>query len=294
MNRSEPRRRFAAFGLRLHLRLACAAIVAYVLCQLSNAACANVVEFAIVQDFRSSIQLDFTYAGTVFGGTKVSATAQQLGSNLTRYVGNMYVDLQPPTAAHPFGTIQLLPGSSVRAVVSGSYSPAVDALNHPIAGTQDANYGYSVSQLGLTTAYRELRLDFPSLPTNGPQDLSLSGSFDVGNLALFFASGSESFLSPGFTNTVSMSGVPFTLAGFGAWNGTTLTIPIFSNVAVHQPSFGYDETIKATGRLILAPVVPEPSSMLLMALGLLAFLASGRRKEVCGVANDRTRRLLAK
>src|SRR3954470_21277413 len=109
MQGSMPRHTAVLIGSRLQrvTRLVFAAVVALAT-QISGAARANVVEFATkpVPDF-PFVHFDIKYSGSIFGGPP-PASAQQPGSDTARFIGNLHVDLHPPTAEHPFGTIQLL------------------------------------------------------------------------------------------------------------------------------------------------------------------------------------------
>ena len=258
-------------------------VIVAILWQFPGHARANVVDFTIVQE-RSSIKYAIAYSGSTFVGTK-TAVPQQIGSDTTSYFGNVYVDFQPAIHANTAGTIQFMPGSSIRAAIRGSYSPAEDN-HHPIAGAQDANYGFAVADIGLRSAYRGIQLDFPNLPRNGPRDMFQSGSLDLFVLTgelLLYTSGDQAIASANLTRSSPLAGLPLALdtgspaGGFGEWDGTKLTIPISSRVFLQFPELGFDETISANGRLVLTPRVPEPSSIALTALGCLILLSFKRR-----------------
>ena len=119
-----------------------------------------------------------------------------------------------------------------------------------------------------------------------PMALNGGGQFDLDGQAMQFVDGREAFVSnlANVTdNVIGNAAVVFGTAGadIGTWDGLTLTIPIHSAFTFDITSDfgGIQRTLSFTGQLVARPVVPEPSSFVLAALGLVVLAAWGRRRK---------------
>ena len=242
---------------------------------------ANIVDFLIDQPASTLLETG-KVSGPLIGDHTV--VPQAPGSDVTTYYGHIYVDFQP-------GTIQLLPGSSIRAAVTGNYAPfdpvSSDPVGPPAQGTTPGNYGLEIPALGVVAVQYNLMIDFgytAGAIASTPMAINGGGQFDLAGQAMQFVDGREAFVS-NLTNVsdnvVGGEAVAFGTASadIGTWDGLTLTIPIHSTFTfVQTPEFGgIQRTISLTGQLVARPVVPEPSSFVLAALGLIG-LAVWRRR----------------
>ena len=130
--------RIREFRCRYSNRKKVAILAAAVFLLLAPTTRANIVDFLIDQPASTLLETGKVF-GPVIGDNAV--VAQAPGSDVTTYYGHIYVDLQP-------GTIQLLPGSSIRAAVTGNYAPfdpvTSDPVGPPAQGTMPGNYGLEI------------------------------------------------------------------------------------------------------------------------------------------------------
>jgi len=256
-------------------------VVAAVIFLLATSARANVVDFLIDQSASS-----FTQTNTVFGkaiGTYV-LQAQAPGSDTAPVYGHVYVDFQP-------GSIQLLTGSQIRGVVTGDYSPFDPVVSNPVGppgqGTTPGNYGLKHATLGIEAVQYNIQIDFGYTVggiVSTPMVLA-GGTFDLGGQAMQFVDGRQAFVSGLANDTSSIIGSLFGIFGsnsadVGTWDGVTLTIPMHSTYTftLTNDFGGVNQTIEFEGQIVARPVVPEPSSFVLAALGLIGLFFWRRRK----------------
>jgi hypothetical protein len=278
-------------------RLAIAAISAFFL--FATNAQANIVEFDI--DFtRSTLKQTLKVVGhsLTLSGTK-TAIPQIEGSDTTFYSGRMLVDIQPTT-------IQLLPGSHIIAGVNpngGAYGYApYDPVNSDPSGlnfgvTPNANYGMAIPAIDYISVQHDLVLDngwagvYPN-GAIGPPCLStvmnLTGNnFNLAGQYMSFIAGRGASTSSVLGNeSRDVTGDPMVFFGTGAtdigtWDGVTLTIPVHStySMVITNNFDGITQYLNVSGQLVLTPVVPEPSSFVLAALGLIGLAVWGWRRK---------------
>jgi hypothetical protein len=256
------------------------AAAALVLC--APKARANIVDFLIDQPASTLL-----HTGKVFGPLIGDHTAvpQAPGSDATTYYGHIYADLQP-------GTIQLLSGSSIRAAVTDNYAPFDPVSSAPVGppaqGTMPGNYGMEYPGLGVVAVSYNLMIDFgytAGAIASTPIAINGGGQFDLAGQAMQFVDGREAFVSNLANVTESLIGDKAVIFGtggadIGTWDGLTLTIPIHSTFTYNYTGDfgGIQRTVSFTGQLVARPVVPEPSSFVLAALGLIGLVVWRRRK----------------
>jgi hypothetical protein len=264
------------------LRKSAIATAAATVLLLPTTAKANVVDFLLVQP-SSNLTANVTLTGPVLGGTKASVP-QAAGADTTTYFGHLYVDFQP-------GTIQLMPGSSISAAINGVWAPHDPVSSNPSgpppAGADPGNYGLAFPTIQLVANQYGLVLDngAPGIPST-PMAIDGGGNFALAGQAMHYTAGRQAFVSALGNSTASTIDFPTIFstssADIGNWNvGTqTLTIPIHSKVTfnVTQDFDGIDESNFLTGQLVAVPFVPEPSSFVLAALGLIGLVVWRRRK----------------
>lgn len=200
----------------------------------------------------------------------------------THFFGDMKVDVED-------NSIQLLPGASISAAVTGDYAPHDYVYQAPywsgfetgFGVTPNANYGLALVGLGWIVQYN-LRIDngaaalgFPSTPMP-----ILGGQFDLAGQAMSFTDGREAW-SLGISD--SLVGQPFIFFGrndndIGTWDGTTLTLPVHSSFSrTINTEEHLNEVINVTGQLVLVKAVPEPPTLTLLSVSF-ALVVIGRRR----------------
>jgi hypothetical protein len=258
-------------------------VAAIALVFFATTARANIVDFVLVQP-SSFLNYSLSLTGPALGGT-VASVPQAAGADTTNYFGHLYVDFQP-------GTIQLMPGSSISAAINGDWAPHDPVISDPIGpppvDTDPGNYGLTIPSIQAFANYYGVVLDngapAAGLPST-PVAIDGGGNFALAGQGMHLIAGRQAFISVFANNSNSVVGSPLIFstngADIGNWNvGTqTLTIPIHSRVDLAlTPDFGgIDESYFFTGQLVAVPVVPEPSSFVLAALGLIGFFVWWRR-----------------
>ena len=281
-------------ALRQHFvfrRVAIAAAAALLL--FATNARANVVEFKVFQNL-SFLKYTTTLVGPALGGAAVG-TPQYAGSNTTTFYGQMYVDIQDTT-------IQLLPGAYISAAggpggsgnpillaapgaggVPGLFAPFDPVVSDPSTTTPgfnpNSNYGLAVAAIGLKEVIYNMRIDngwigAPSTP------MALAGfNFNLAGQAMSYSDGRHAFISALGNDTANVTGDPLLFFGtagsdIGTWDGVSLTIPVHSSFSrvITTDYGGISEFVDVTGQLVLIGQIPEPSTMALMALGIVALL----------------------
>lgn len=283
----------AVFGMskRLDYRKPFAALIALVLLLATNAQ-ANIIEFRVVQSL-SKLTQTVKHSGWIFGGGS-TLSPQFAGSDVTSYVGGMFVDIQD-------NTIQLMPGASITAAIGapgaggvpGLFAPFDPVVAPPSLTTPglnpNSNYGWAAGGIvGQKLVQYGVQIDngAPSsgLPSTPMQRAGIQ--FNLSGQGMSFSAGREastSTLLPEENVTRSLAGETFLLFGtdrsdIGTWDGVTLTLPVHSvySFLVTNEHTGVTRSAYITGQLVLVPV-PEPSSVVLAALGLIGLAVWGWR-----------------
>lgn len=195
-----------------------------------------------------------TLSGAAFG---LGFNAQSPGSMQDAFSGTIAADLTG-------GVLTFTGGSSISGVINpGPWNTAPNVLNG------SGNYGVVASGLvpgyGVATIngiYRNLVFDITG--GSAQNGLALSGNVNLtaGQLDYgMFLNGNPFQAS---TSVLIGKGGANTSAGLVSFDGTTLSMPIHINTGVYSNRYeDYAGTIVAT------MVVPEPSSLVLLGVGLL-------------------------
>jgi len=284
----------ASFGMpmRLDYRKPLAAVIATFLVFATNAQ-AEIVEFKVVQSL-SKLTQTMRLSGWVFGGGS-TMSPQFAGSDVTSYVGGMFVDIQD-------NTIQLMPGASITAAIGapgaggvpGLFAPFDPVVAPPSLTTPglnpNSNYGWAAGGIaGQKLVQYGVQIDngapASGLPSTPMQRAGIN--FNLSGQGMSFATGREastSTLLPEDNVTRSLAGETFLRFGtdrsdIGTWDGVTLTLPVHSvySFLVTNEHTGVTRSAYITGQLVLVPV-PEPSSVSLAAIGLIGLAAWGWRR----------------
>jgi hypothetical protein len=198
-----------SLGRQLHIPRMAIAAAAIILLFATHVRAS--IAYFVVDSQSSWLQETRKLVGPALGGSK-TGVPQSLGSDTTHFFGDMYVDIQDTT-------IQLLPGASLSAMVTGDYAPHDYVFQdppgdpYPIGVTPQANYGISLPAIGGSIVQYNLRMDngapgvgFPSTP------IALVGDhFNLGGQAMSFTDGREAFLSviTPLNESKSLVGEPF-------------------------------------------------------------------------------------
>jgi hypothetical protein len=252
---------------------------------------AAIVDFVLVQN-QSYLKQDIRLFGKNVGST--TSLPQSPGSDTTTYYGHIYVDITPTT-------IQLMPGSSIKAAVTGNYAPFDPVSSLPVGpppvGTMPGNYGLTVGgAFDATLVQYGLEMDFGSSPNFPSSPMVRAGdNFNLAGQATSYIDGRQAGVSNFGSEIVTGSGPDpdiLTLYGFGAilfgtngsdigsWDGNTLILPVHSTMTWRLTNdFGsIDEQRTLTGQLVAVPYVPEPSSLVLALAGLIGLAVWGWRR----------------
>jgi hypothetical protein len=207
------------------------------------------------------------------------------GSDSTTYYGHIYVDINPTT-------IQLMPGSSMRAAIGwpgdggspGRYQPHDPVYSDPSfvnPGFNDnSNYGLSIPTLGVKSVQYGIRLDNGNVYAPSTTMGRAGNNFNLAGQGIGFTLGRQAFVSGLGNDTSSLIGDPMAFYGtngsdIGTWDGTTLTIPVHSQFTFNVTTDfgGIDQTLFITGQLVAIPYVPEPSTFTLVGFGIVGLLS---------------------
>lgn len=211
-----------------------------------------------------------TLSGGVFG---LTYTEQLAGSLVDLWSGQITGDLTG-------GTWTFSGGSSLIALLnpvapSGTFSTAPIPRSSYLPGGTD-NYGGTATGIvglyGLSTvngAYRALTLDVTSGTTgNG---LVPGGALAFTGGRLDWGAMTENYGPAGDSSDMTGKTGANTTASLVSWDDTTLTLPVaFQTTGANGLVENWTGTLVAT--------VPEPSALVLGALGLVGFLAARNRR----------------
>ena len=202
---------------------------------------------------RSSLTLAATYS--VF-----AMSEQAAGSLIDSYNGTITGDLVG-------GTLTFSGGSAVMALLHPGAGSGFDP--NPGTGGTD-NYGGQIPAIGATLAFRSIGFDLLSgnvvsgTPSTAPLEF-FSGHADYFAPPLVPTDGTVDLIGESVANTSALNATLFTSGSV-----ETLTIPI----TIIYPG---DLTATFTGQLVAVRNIPEPTSLMLGAMGLAAGFRRRRR-----------------
>ena len=130
-------------------------------------------------------------------------------------------------------------------------------------------------------ALRDLGFDI----SMGLEDIGPGGNFPVFDMDFEFTQGhldaaAAGLFSGSFDVTGSVVGNNTLLPGNLSWFGPNrvLTIPIEAEMVFNLPSLGITLDLDAVGQIVAVGHVPEPTTLVLLGLGMVGFLAVVRRQ----------------
>lgn len=186
-------------------------------------------------------------------------TAQTAGSLIDSYNGSITGDLVG-------GTLTFSGGSTIIALLN----PVAGAGFAPLPGTGGIdNYGGEIQAIGATLSFRSINFDLLSgdvvsgTPSTAPLEFT-SGHADYFAPPLVPPNGTVDFIGETAANTSALNA---TLLSDGSVE--TLTIP----VTVFYPG---DLSATFTGQIVAVRNIPEPTSLMLAAMGLAVGLRRRR------------------
>jgi hypothetical protein len=286
--------------------LALATLAAFSL--IAPTAQAAVQSFAIdntLSSLKLQTKLDLSASPTapqiLFSKAQVGVNTSSGGNttgDISRFVGTIKADVNP-------GTIELLNSSSIVADSVGSWAPndpfpgPGDPLSPPNSGfTNPANYGIRLAALiSLVAENSGQAMTFgapaspyiPSFPAGIPTSPMplVAGSFSLTGQAMSMTAGRQAFTSAFGNDTNSIVGFPTVFStgaggpdvGTLSLDGLTLTIPVHSEIpTLLFNDLGFPAIVSTiyTG-VIVAHLVPEPSSIVMLGFGVVGMLAYGMR-----------------
>jgi hypothetical protein len=200
-------------------------------------------------------------------------------SNVTSLSGTLLMDFLPGVS------IDFSPGSSITPAVQGIYIPdASVGPGTPAPGQQ----GFQIySDTGLTTTAGYARLygvtsDMGTASTATPDGggaMPIIGpdTFAPLDNAFVTLTGAIDFVSALGTDTSGADGLPIVFSLPITFDGTTLTIPYDFSFTTGSMEDGDDLFFVHTSGLLVAYVVPEPSSVMLLGVAIVGLVGCAYR-----------------
>jgi hypothetical protein len=215
---------------------------------------------------------------TCVASTAVAAGAMAQGSIAGIDATSQYVTTQGANATDPNGASTWYTGSLTLEVLFSSAATAAQDISSINAYNGTANGGYLAYQAALSDGFTEVSLTGDATTSVG----TVSGQASSGNnlrnfpdqvvLSTAFAPNTVGTFTFVFSTTIG--GVTYygTEAFSGSYGGQQVTSPLGTQASVTDAINAIPEN------LVLTPVVPEPTTMALAALGGASLLLFRRKK----------------